>query len=56
VYPPIGVVVAVATLKVEDPPAAITEGKKEAVAPEGRPLTVKFTVPLNPDCGPMETV
>ena len=48
---PVGVVDAVVTVKVEDPDVVTDAGLNEAVAPAGNPLTLKFTVPVNPPDG-----
>ena len=45
---PLGVVVAVVTLSVEDPPTATVAGVKVAVAFAGRPLAVNVMLPANP--------
>ena len=45
---PAGVVELVATLKAEVPAPATDAGLKLAVAPPGRPLMLKFTVPVKP--------
>ena len=39
---------AVETVAVEVPDPTSEAGEKVAVAPEGKPLEVRFTVPLNP--------
>jgi hypothetical protein len=41
-------VVAVETVSVELPEPATDVGLKLAVAPVGNPLTLRFTVPVNP--------
>ena len=41
----------VATLRVVEPEVFTEAGLNEAVAPEGSPLTVKPTVPMNPAIG-----
>lgn len=48
VYVPAGVVDAVATVSVELPDVLIDVGLKLAVAPVGKPLTLRFTVSLKP--------
>ena len=53
---PVGVVVLVTTVIVDDPDAVTDAGLKLAVAPAGRPLTLKVTVPLKPPDGLTETV
>jgi hypothetical protein len=45
---PVGVVLAVVTVMVEEPEAVTDVGLKLAEAPEGNPLALKVTVPLNP--------
>jgi hypothetical protein len=45
---PVGVVVAVVTVRVEDPVPVMLVGLKLAVAPAGSPLTLRPTVPLKP--------
>jgi hypothetical protein len=47
-YEPGGVAAVVETLSVVEPDAVTDPGLNEAVAPEGRPLTLKSTMPLNP--------
>ena len=47
-YEPGGVVALVETLMVVEPAAVTDAGLNEAVAPEGRPLALKLTMPLNP--------
>jgi hypothetical protein len=44
----VGVDVKVLTARVEDPEPETEPGVKLAVAPEGNPLTLKLTFPLNP--------
>ncbi len=53
---PVGVVLAVVTVKVEEPDVVTEAGLKVAVAPVGNPLTPKFTVPVNPPVGLTVTV
>ncbi len=48
VYVPAGVVEAVETDKVEFPEPATEVGLKLPVAPLGKPLTLRFTVPVKP--------
>lgn len=49
---PVGVVLEVATLNVEEPEPPPTEaGLKIAVAPLGSPLALKLTVAVNPFIG-----
>jgi hypothetical protein len=48
---PLGVEVAVATVRVEEPESVTEVGLKLALAPEGKPLALKTTVPVNPFCG-----
>lgn len=43
--------VAAATFSVIVEPVVVLAGLNVAVTPEGSPLTVNATVPLNPDCG-----
>ena len=45
---PVGVVLAVVTVIVEEPEVVTDVGLKLAVAPVGKPLALKVTVPLNP--------
>ena len=45
---PVGVELAVLTDRVVDPEPATEAGVKLAVAPEGNPVTLKLTVPVNP--------
>ena len=45
---PAGVLLLVCTVNVELPEPVIAVGFNEDVAPAGRPLTDKFTVPVNP--------
>ena len=47
-YVPAGVEPVVVTLSVVVPDVGTDAGLKDAVAPDGRPLTVKSTVPVNP--------
>jgi len=47
-YEPGGVAALVETLIVVEPAAVTDAGLNEAVAPEGRPLALKLTMPLNP--------
>jgi hypothetical protein len=42
---PVGVVLRVETVSVEDPEAMMLAGTKDAVAPAGKPLALKLTVP-----------
>ena len=53
---PVGVVLAVVTVKVEEPDVVTDAGLKLAVAPVGSPLTLRFTVPVNPSVGVTVTV
>lgn len=53
---PVGVVLAVVTVKVEEPDVVTEVGLKLAVAPVGSPLTLKFTVPVKPPVGLTVTV
>lgn len=45
----------VATVNVDEPDPATEVGEKEAVAPEGKPLAEKFTVPVKPFNAPTDT-
>jgi len=45
---PCGVVPLVDTLSVVEPDAVTVAGLNDAVAPGGRPVALKLTVPLNP--------
>jgi hypothetical protein len=47
-YVPGGGVPLVATLSVVEPDVVSDVGAKDAVAPAGKPVTLKFTVPVNP--------
>ncbi len=47
---------AVLTVKVELPEPVILAGAKLAVAPLGKPLTLRFTVSLKPPVGVTVTV
>jgi len=47
----VGVKLEVVTDRVEDPELGTELGVKLAVAPEGNPVTVKDTFPLNPPEG-----
>lgn len=53
---PVGVEVEVFTVKVEDPESETELGEKLAFAPEGNPLTLKLTFPVNPYEGVTLTV
>ena len=55
-YIPVGVELDVFTARVEDPEPETEFGVKLAVAPEGNPVTLKFTFPLNPFEGVTLTV
>jgi hypothetical protein len=48
---PRGVAAVVDTLIVVDPDVVTVVGLNAAVAPEGRPVTLKATVPVNPFTG-----
>ena len=48
---PVGVVLAVVTVIVEEPDVVTEVGLKLALAPLGNPLAPKVTVPLNPPDG-----
>ena len=45
---PVGVTDVVVTVIVELPDVVIEAGEKEAVAPDGKPLALKVTGPVNP--------
>jgi len=53
---PAGVVAAVVIVKVELPPAVTEVGLNKAVAPAGKPLSEKPTVPVNPPSAVVLTV
>lgn len=53
---PVGVEVAVAMLREEDPEVLMEAGLKVAVAPEGRPLALSAMDPVNPFCATAVTV
>ena len=53
---PVGVELEVFTVKVEDPEPETEVGAKLAIAPEGNPLTLKLTFPVNPFEGVTFTV
>jgi hypothetical protein len=53
---PAGVELEVFTIKVEDPEPTTELGEILAVAPEGNPVTLKFTFPVNPSEGVTFTV
>ena len=53
---PRGVVLAVLTVIVDEPGATTEAGLKDAVAPDGRPLTASETVPEKPPCAEIVTV
>ena len=55
-YDPVGVVVAVLMVRVVEPDVVICVGLKLAIAPEGAPLVLKPTVPVNPFNGVMVTL
>ncbi len=48
VYVPAGVVLLVVTVIEEEPDPVTDVGLKLALAPEGRPLALKVTVPVKP--------
>ena len=48
--------VAVETVRVEVPDPLIEDGKNVGVAPDGNPLAVRFTAPVNPFSGETLTV
>jgi len=53
---PVGVVLPVVTVMVEEPLPVIVAGEKVAEAPVGKPLALRVTVPANPLRAPMVTV
>lgn len=53
---PGGVLSVVATVRVELPDVLIEVGLNEYVAPDGSPLALRFTDPLNPFAAPTTTV
>jgi hypothetical protein len=53
---PTGVLADVVTVRVEEPDPFTEVGTKDDVAPEGKPLTDKFTVPEKPFKAPTDTV
>jgi hypothetical protein len=53
---PVGVVLAVVMVRVEEPDVVTEVGLKLAVAPAGNPVTLKFTAPVNPPVGLTVTV
>ena len=53
---PVGVVLAVVTVMVEEPDVVTDVGLKLTVAFAGNPLTLKLTVPVNPPVGVTVTV
>jgi hypothetical protein len=55
-YVPVGVEVAVETVSVELPEVETDVGLKPAVAPVGKPFTLRFTVPVKPLSAPMVVV
>jgi hypothetical protein len=55
-YVPVGVVDAVEIVSVEFPEVVIDAGLKLAVAPAGKPLTLRFTVPVKPLRGAIDAV
>ena len=52
---PVGVVPAVVTVSVEGPLPLMVAGEKLAVAPVGKPLALRVTVPANPFRAPTVT-
>ena len=56
VYVPGGVVDAVETASVEFPEVVIDAGLKFAVAPEGKPVTLRSTVSVKPFSAPIAAV
>jgi hypothetical protein len=55
-YAPRGVAAVVATLIVVDPDVVTEVGSNVAVVPDGRPVTLKLTVPVKPSAGMTVTV
>ena len=55
-YVPDGVELRVAMVRVEDPDPATVLGLKVPVAPAGRPVTLRFTVPEDPPKGVILTL
>jgi hypothetical protein len=53
---PVGVPDVVVTVIVELPDVVMEAGENEAVAPAGRPVAAKVTVPVNPASAPTVTV
>jgi hypothetical protein len=53
---PTGVFAAVVTVNVDEPDPEIDVGRKEAIAPDGKLLTDKFAVSVNPFNAATETV
>jgi hypothetical protein len=53
---PVVVLFPVLTVNVDEPEPDTDVGLKLAVAPDGNPLTLKFTVPVNPPEGLTFTV
>ncbi len=53
---PVGVLLVVVTVSVEDPDPLTDVGENDAVAPLGRPLALRLTVPVNPFSAPTLTV
>jgi hypothetical protein len=53
---PVGVVPAAVTVSVEGPLPLMVAGEKLAVAPVGKPLALRVTVPANPFRAPTVTV
>jgi hypothetical protein len=53
---PGGFELVVVTVSVEEPEPLREVGLKLALAPEGKPLALKATVPVNPFCGVAVTV
>ncbi len=48
---PVGVVAAVVMVMVDDPELVTDDGLKLTVVPDGNPVALKLTVPLNPPDG-----
>ena len=55
-YVPASVVVSVETVSVVEPPVAMEAAVKWPVAPEGNPLTLSVSVPVNPLIAAVDTV
>jgi hypothetical protein len=53
---PIGVLPVVVMVSVEDPDVLIDAGENDGVAPLGKPLALRLTVPVKPFSAPTFTV